>query len=339
MLAITKKLVDYLNDHTRMRDSGYIGSLTDAVLLCGGREDADALSEVYLEHPFDWKYSPLLSVFKKFGDSSYAEKLYNLLINDGRLIDGADTEVLALLGYLQYEPVKQTLANYAFGHTEGDYYYCKDAILGLLHFDCAEYQSVIKGEIVKCYGKGLFSEFIPALVCKLDDRNEYLEPLYELGSSYASTDCNSGIVLGFSLCGKQGERYFRKLLFDPRWETFGGGTGTDHFVYTGLKNLGICFAELYTQVRAMKEPKNLDYALRVLLAMLRNRIYDKDVDTTETLAEIYLLLFGWKNENESDNIIDLLRPFGDEQRDLAYKLEKLLELKMTQEALLENYKI
>lgn len=337
MLSTTTKLIGYLNDKERYRNYSVIGSMIYAIIKCGSKEDADELLGQYLANPFDSKYFDLLSVFKKFGDSSYAEKLYDLLVEDDRLAEDADTEVLALLGHFHYEPAKKMLANYAFGLIDTSYYYTKDAIIGLLNFDCDEYQAQIREEIVKCYGQGLFSEFIPALVCKLHDRAEFLEPLYELGSKYASTDCNGGIVLGFSLCGEEGKKYFRKILFDPDWETYGGGTGTDHYTYKGLKNLGITFRELYGQVRQITDKKELEYALSVLLAMVRKRIYDRYDQDIETFSEIYQLLFGWKNENESDNIHDLIKFAGEKDRQEAYEFERLLKLKMTEEAILDNY--
>ncbi len=339
MLKTTIKLIDHLNDEGQKRDHSYIYSMVIAILKCGNKEDADVLLRQYLANPFDWKHQVLLKIFKKFGDSSYAEKLFTLLVKDDRLVGDNDsiTEVLKLFGHFQYEPAKRTLANYAFGLVDTSYYYTKEAIMGLLNFDCNEYQSIIREEIVKCYKQGLFSEFIPALVCKLHDREEFLEPLYELGTNYASTDCNGGIILGFSLCGDEGKKYFKKILFDPHWETYGGGTGADGQTYKGLKNLGITFRELYQEIRRIENKEQLDYSLKVMLAMIWQRIMDIKDDTAESCSEIFLLMFGWKNGNESDNIIDLLRPFGDERKEEAYEYEKLLRQKMTEEAILENY--
>src|SRR5690606_11515800 len=97
-------------------------------------------------------------------------------------------DILEILGQMKYEPVKPVLALYAF-HTS-DYYPNMSAVLGLLHFDCHEYQKQIKSSIEGILNKNLFPEYLPALVCKLEDPKKLLAQLYKSGSTTISTDCN-----------------------------------------------------------------------------------------------------------------------------------------------------
>lgn len=333
MLKTTFELTEYLKLDQSERESTVISSLVYSILKCGDKTDADEILKQYLIHPFDFDYSYLLPVFKAFGDISVAEKLFKSSIYQDKLIEDANYEILEVLGHLKYEPIKPILAYYTFGNQEkNDYYLSRSAVLGLLHFDCTEYQKEIETEIEKCYGKGLFPEFIPALVCKLKDRTLILEKLYELGSKFASTDCNAGIILGFSLCGEEGRGYFKKVLFDRGWETSSTGTGTVHYAYEGLKNLEITFKELYHEIKTISDKENLEYYLDVLFALLRRKVDDIAVNKKESFAEIHTTLFKWKNEN--DSIIDLAGIV--DLTDEAYQIQELIGLKMNEEAILKN---
>ncbi|MFC3159403.1 hypothetical protein SAMN05443633_103319 [Chryseobacterium arachidis] len=334
MLKTTSELIEYLKlDHSE-RESTVIFSLVYSILQCGGKTDADEILKQCLIDPFDFHYTYLLPVFKAFGDLSLAEKLFKSSIRQNKLMEDTNYEILEVLGHLKYEPVKPILADYTFGNQEkNDYYLSRSAILGLLHFDCTEYQKEIETEIEKCYGQGLFPEFIPALVCKLKDRTLILEKLYELGSEFASTDCNAGIILSFSLCGEEGREYFKKVLFDRDWETSSTGTGTVHFAYQGLKNLDITFKELYQEIKTVSDKEELKYYLDVFFALLRIKVNDIAVHKKESFAEIYTTLFKWNQEN--DNIIDLARKV--DLTDEAYQIKDLIKLKMNEEAILKNY--
>ncbi len=334
MLNATQELIGYLKLDKSKREVAIVCSLVSSILKCGDKSDADAILKQYLTNPSDFHYSYLLPVFKRFGDDSIAEQIFNVSIYENKLNETADTEILEILGHLKFAPIKQILADYLFGSVETDYYILRSAVLGVLNFDCSEHQSSIETEIEKCYGKNLFPEFVPALVCKLNDRTSILEKLYELGSQYASTDCNAGIVLGFSLCGEEGEHYFRKVLFDRNWETSSTGTGTVHFAYEGLKNLGITFKELYHEIKAITDKSDIEYGVDVLFALLRRRIDDSEINKEESFASLYTTLFTWKNDSESDTIIDLAQRVG--KMEEAYELEKLIELKMQEEAILKN---
>lgn len=334
MLNTTIELIEYLKLNQSERELAIVGSLVNSIIKCGTKNDAEAVLTQYLTNPSDFHYSSLLPIFKKLGDNSIAEQIFNVSIFKNELRENADPKVLAVLGHLKYSPIKPILAGYIFSEKETNYYVSKYAVLGLLNFDCSEYQSEIETEIEKCYGKGLFPEFVPALVCKLKNRNLILDKLYESGNDFASTDCNAGIVLGFSLSEEQGRPYFKRVLFDRNWETSSTGTGTIHFAYQGLKNLGITFKELYQEIRSISDERDLKYYLDVFFALLKKRVDDMEINKKECISDIYITLFKWKNENESDNIIDLASSVDMEE---VYEIEKLIELKMNEEIILRNY--
>lgn len=64
------------------------------------------------------------------------------------------------------------------------------------------------------------------------------------------------------------------------------------------------------------------------------KINDPELNEEESFADIYVSLFKWKNENESDNVVDFARSVGKE--DEAYRLKELLKLKLREEAILKD---
>ncbi len=335
MLKSTFQLLEYLKLDKSAIESTIVSSLVNSILKCGDKNDADALITPYLQNQFKDYTSYLLPIFEKFGDGATAEQLFNESFSQGVLKENAGEQILRVLGALKYEPIKPILANYVFNGVENDYYISLNASLGLLHFDCEEYQHEIKTAIEKCYGKNLFPEFVPALVCKLKDRKSTLEKLYELGNEFASTDCIAGIILGFSLCEEQGKEYFKKALFNRNWETYYSASGTVYYTLEGLVNLNITFEELYAEIKTISNKEDLTYYLIVFLALLELRVYDFESNYPETFSAIYLTLFKWKNETKSDNFIDLAETVG--KGGTAHELKKLIELRMQEEAILQNY--
>ncbi len=335
MLKTTKELIAYLKLEKSKRDYTIVDSSVYAILKCGNKGDAEAILKQFLTNPCDFHYAFLLKIFKKFGDHFFAEQLFQATFQENKLMENMDPEILEVLGYLHYEPIKKILAAYAFGDSEADYYASKHAVLGLIHFDCDEYATQIVTAIENCYGKSYFAEFVPALVCKLKNRTSTLEKLYELGNEFASIDCNSGIILGFSLCGEEGEKYFKKILFNKHWATCDSGTGSRHVTYKGIKNLGISFKSMYLDIKDNREIENLEYNLEVLFALLEMRMNDFENNKEESYADIHTSLFQWENENKSNNIIDLARSV--DKMEEAHEIKKLLEQKLKEEAILKNY--
>ena len=335
MLKVTQELKDYLNIDNEQRNGIIIDSFVNSILKCGTKADADLLLEQYIMNPFDFDHAYLLKLFRKFGDLSYAQKIFNTVIIDNKLIKDAPPETLEILGHLKYEPVKNILSDYGFGEIEADYYLQRSSILGLLHFDCKEFEQKIKEGIFTCYGKNLFPEFLPAMVCKLPDQNAYLEKLFEVGDEYASTDCNAGIILGFSLCPDEGRKYFNRALFNPNWEIFSGSTGTICFAYEGLKNLNMSIADLYPKIQSLTENVPLEYHLRVLFSLFEQRIRDYDDERIDRFSTLYTTFYGGSNSKEFPKLNDLAERIGKEEE--ATTFEKIFEFKMTEERIIKNY--
>src|SRR5690606_33777656 len=131
----------------------------------------------------DLDHMHLISLFKKFGDVNFAEKIFNAVIVKNKLREDADPSILNLIGQLKYNPIKEILFQYSFSKDYSDYTLQTYSILGLLNFDCSEYVDEIKIKINSCLNKNLFPEFIPALVCKLPEKAKVLDQLYELGNN------------------------------------------------------------------------------------------------------------------------------------------------------------
>lgn len=336
MLNSTKEFIRYLSGDKSSQDSTVINAYVHVIVHFGSVDDAHHLLPVFLSEPFSFHHNLLLPVFQKFGDLQAAASLFNACIVSNKLHESALPEVLEVLGDLKYAPVRPILIHYALD-PETDYYISKYAVAGLLNFDCSDIQDRILSSIEACYEKHLFPEFVPSLVCKLDNRVPVLEKLYELGNKgIPSTDCIGGIIQAFSLCGKEGEPYFRKILFDPYWEAISSGTGNVWATYEGMRRLNISFKELYAAVRECHEPAETSYALDVLLSLLEIKVTENGAirTGTESFMQIYESLYKWKHENESDNIITIANTFGKE--DDAHKIEVLLRSRIQEEIILKK---
>lgn len=333
MLKCTADLLAYLHPHNPDRNVPTLISMVNCVMKLGARKDAEMLLDQYLQHMSDFDHQYLLRVFKKFGDNRFAEIIYNSVITDNKLNESANPKILEVLGHLKYEPVKQLLFDYGFS-AESSYYLHRSAVLALLNYDCSAYKDQIEKAVADCMGKNLFPEFIPALVSKLPNKGLYLEQLFELGSEFASTDCNAGILLGFALSGEEGKPYFHKALFDPNWETYATGTGTVYFVYQGLKLLGISFNELYEHVILATDNKALAYHLWVLFALFDQRLQDYDDENIDSFKSLYNNFYQTKLPHHFPNLAHLAAKV--QLEDEATTFEKSFETRMTEEMIVQS---
>lgn len=274
-------------------------------------------------------------MFKKFGDVELAEKIFNTVVVDNKLNEETNPKILNLLGDLKYEPIKSILFQYGFSQDDHDYHLQSSALRGLINFDCHDYVEEIRANIHACYNKSLFPEFMPALVCKLTDKKNELEQLYEQGNTVASTDCNGGKILGFSLCGEEGKIHFKKALFNPNWETFSVSTGTVGFTYEAMKNLDISFAELNSDVKQLHDKSELEYALRVLFSLFEMRILDYEDEKMDCFRALYGIFYSWENPEYSNNFIDMAKQVNKESE--AYQYMRIFETRMTEEILISNF--
>lgn len=328
MIKATKDLIIYLKneevDHFIV--SAYVG----VILTKGGAEDAKCILKYIKTVPDSPHTSELLEVIAKWGNYQMADDLYSLFISNDRLHNSEQTEVLYTLGSLKHPPIRPALIHYAFN--TDNHSLNKSAVLGLLNFDCSDIQELILSEIEKTYGKYLFHEFTPALVGKLRNRSAVLEKLFELGSTTASTDCNAGIILGFSLCGKEGLNYFKKAIFSPDWEADSTSTGTARFTYLGLKNLNISIIDLFQEIQKSDNSQQ-SYQLKLLNTILELRVADNS-NTLESCLSIYKNMFSWSHYNEENGLFKLADKHG--MSDDLYRIQQLLELKLREELLIEE---
>ena len=337
MILATHKILEIFSSN-RKPDFTIVSALVSCVEQFGNISAADVLLDCFLADPTDSYRADLLCVIDAFGDFSHTQKLIGNCFNGKKLKKDYPTEILHTLGYIGDENSVELLLHNAL--YENDYYSSKDAVLGLLHFDCGEFESQILAAIEETYEKNLFNEFVPALVCKLSEPTEVLENLFKYGSTITSADCNSGVILGFSLCGKIGEEYFRKALWHPFWEANCGATGTVHWAYFGTQNLGITLSELYQEVKN-SETDALAHRLSVIEGLLKDKIgnvssplrFIKPIE--ESFEAIYENIFAWETPNEANNIEDLGKKLGHLNR--FFELRRKLEFRL-QDEMLHNYK-
>ena len=298
-------------------DFQIINAFKNTILSFGSKADAEELLQHFLQNPTDPYAGDLLEIVGRWGDSSHAEKIFRSSISDGRLQENYPEIVLEILGQLGYEPAKPVLAHYAFNSTE--YYLNKSAVLGLLNFDCKEYREEIRNSIVKVLDKNLFPEYLPALICKLENRAELLEQLYQSGATIISTDCNAGIFLSFSLCGEEGKSYFKNALFDPNWEAFYNPART---IVQGMDYLNITFEELMKDAVDIHDEKQLQYYMLVIISLLEIK-----ADSYEPKSESFQKLY--RDLIATGHLTTLAEKAG--QLHDAEIVEKLLILRMKEE--------
>lgn len=330
MLKITQELLSSLKQ--KNTEPAVMQSQLKAILSCGNKTDAAALLDYYLANPSDNHTDYMLEIFSKWGDAEFAQKIFNSRIADNKLVDEDAPEMLELLGQLKFELVKPVLIHYAFSESS-DHYLHKYAVLGLLHFNCDELAELIEQKIEETIGKNLFAEFIPALVCKLKQPEALLARLFESGRDYCSTDCNAGIIVGFSLCGEVGKTYLYEVLFDESWEADATATGTAYFTYRGLINQQISLVNLAQLVITQEDERKQKQGLQVMFSMLNIRVNDYTENVIDTFQDIYVKLFEWGSDLRLFNLAEKY-----ELTDTFYQLFKLVEIKLNEEMILKSVK-
>ncbi len=295
----------------------------------GGPRDAAQAADAFLAAVDRFPENdliPLLEVVAAHGGHAEGAKLYAWVTEKG-LADNSRLdeirmqelvgEVLITLARLEFSAAIPLIADTAFECQKWQLQY--DAVLGLLHLDCAEYQDRIIRGIQACYGHSIFPEAMPALVCKVIDKDvqaQMLHELYELGT-FCSLDCNSGIVEGFARSGAAGRPYFKAALYDPFWECDEGGTGTLWASYQGLDLQGLTFAEIIYDLHAMTDPAQRRHVTSLLVALLKQRAHDVTGTHIENFLELHRLL-------DDDSLHQELREV---QQELC-EAQRLIELRM-----------
>lgn len=295
--------------------------LVDHVVRHGSHVDALEALGIFLADP-SGTTADLLPIVAAHGGPAEAEQLIAVLDATGLHTpdEPADiliqpvAEILTALAEMRHEPVRAVLAREVFTPAGGSRWQLNQAAaLGMLHFDWPDHQEQILAAIRACYGRNIFDEATPVLVAKVTDpdlRDLVLAELHELGSTTASTDCNSGILRGFARSGAAGRTWFLKALFNPAWECDSESTGTVHHAYEGLHDAGITFAELWDLVRTQPD-ENRGHATAVLTVLLEKRIHDTR-PRAETCTELYRLFFAsddGENLDDGDECVHDLRQF------------------------------
>jgi hypothetical protein len=233
-------------------------------------EDIENLTNLFLESPDNSYRAMLLDVIMTSENDKIAEKIYSNCIEDGKLKHGVSPEVFKCLGYMNYYPIKNILMSYI---QSKDYSENKNSCLGLLNFDCSEYEEIIIEEIDKCFKSSIFNEFIPVLASKIKNK-DYKEIIYEHGNTIASVDCNAGLIIAVALLGDK--ELFKKILWNEKWEVFDCGTGTGYWSFIGMQILNLSFKELFEDIKKLVSEKEvspkLKYYLGVLYTLLKNKI-------------------------------------------------------------------
>ena len=258
LLPTTRTLIDHCERGSadwRERDL-----LVTVILRHGSRADAEALLPVFLAAPE--RHAALVDILAAHGDATMAWRLAAECVTGDRLREGIPEGVLHALGYLGHEPAQGML--WAYAREGEDWGVQCEATLGLLHLSCQGLEAEISRELGRHEGQSLFPEMLPALAFKTGEP-AWLERLVTWGERFASTDCNGGLILGVALHGAAGRPHFERLLWDERWETSGGGTGSERWAYAGTRVLGLSLEQVYGAARA----RGRSNALSVLVALLR----------------------------------------------------------------------
>ena len=335
MLKTTRELIDYLKQQGTRADYGLVNAYVNAVLVCGNADDLPAVLAQYIAQQGDFIGTLLLPIVEKWGTANSAQQLFETCFAGELLKENIESELLEVLGNLQFSPIRPILIKYAVDEVKNhSYYHGLHATKGLLNFDCSDIEERIRAGIESTYGQNFFPEFLPALVGKIADNAAVIEALYNAGNTSCSTDCNSGIVLGISLCGEKGLPYFKALLFNPNWDAWDGATGTVNFAYEGTINLGLKMGDLYRKIKTIENPEQLRYAVRVLLALLERKIQDYSLTNNkfESFRSIYEICYQWEDDDVRNNLVDLAGKV--KMEDKAYELERLLEMRVKEEVLI-----
>ncbi|MEV6971561.1 hypothetical protein AB0M47_41345 [Hamadaea sp. NPDC051192] len=306
MLPATQKLLDRYANTTR--SGRWESAAVGVILRHGSPSDAHALLPLFLEQPDVCRR--LVPIFAQHGDQSTGRRLLAELTDDGRLRDGVPVEVLHAVGFLGYEPAERMLWEYA----EGPYDEAMNASLGLLHLPCHGVRTEIAEALERHRGAALFPEFLPVLAAKTDDPS-WLGKLVAWGDDAASTDCNGGLILGIALHGDRARSEFKRLLWDPRWEANGGGTGSDRWAYAGARVLGLTMSVLYADLRTRLAgdagQEQMRHCLDTFTALLGGWVSRPWLgltiapEPTETPDALLDLLFEWSTPDRDDSLIGL----------------------------------
>lgn len=331
VLRVTRELLDRYESAPPAVRWRWESTAVDVILRHGSLRDARALLPRFLDEPE--AHRRLVPIFAQHGDASMAGPLLAACTDAGQLREGMPAEVLHAVGLLGYEPAEPML----WDHVEGPYDVSLNACVGLLHLPCRGLRTEIAQALRRHQGAGLFPEFLPVLATKTGDPS-WLGRLVAWGENGASTDCNGGLILGIALHGDRAE--FARLLWNPRWEAYGAGTGSNRWAFAGARVLGLSMADLYADLVARlgsdagaEEKRHCLETFTALLGHWASRPWlglNAAPEPTETCDMLLDLLFEWSTPDRDDSLIGLasgVLDHGDRLLSRVYELENELRIR------------
>lgn len=166
--------------------------------------------------------------------------LFEKHIENNRLKDIDESEVLLELGQAGYTPALPTLLHYAL--ESDDHYAQMHAVQGLIHWNLSEYRELISKKLEIVSKDNYFPEWLPGLLPHTSPTPEKLEEYYQIGT-FISNDRSAGILFGMAL-SDGGRDLFIRAVLDREWEVADTGVGLHYTARYCITKLGINATEI-----------------------------------------------------------------------------------------------
>lgn len=298
-----------------------LASMMSAIIDYGDDHDARAMYHFWsAQRQQHVQVHACLEPMMRLGDTELGRELYRHIFRDGILKDDMPAELLHVIGYLGVDEALDRLVHYALA-PQADWQQQQAACLGLLHLplphlDLPEPYAVrMIAALEHIWGQSLFHEFLPALSCKLG-MSGGAEGLEQWGEQTASIDCNAGLILGIAMYGSSQQDRLRRILWNPIWEADSTGTGTCVWTYLALGHVGISLTVLIDDLKqALSQEQNeiiVRHQASALCRMLNLKLDYRHQPirwlnrNTDSLTELYRLLYGWSSAHKDDSVSGLL---------------------------------
>lgn len=265
----------------------------------GQPEDAEALLPVLLGDPA--ANADLVDPVARHGDRAMVERLFDRVVADGRLVDGAPPAFLWAFGWAGLERARPVLFTHA---CEPDWDAAPAAVAGLVQLPPDGLEDQVRAAVGTCVGKSLFAEYLPALAGWIGDAELVDRFLVDDGKTeLPSTDCMAGVILAIGLLGPAG----RQRLHDLFWADHYPMIWSDQPQATGraMRLTGLGVADLAGELRgriadSAKTPPFWWFVLVKVMAEHQIVTHDdpppwRFLPPPETPLDLHRALFGPKN--------------------------------------------
>lgn len=166
--------------------------------------------------------------------------LFEKHIENNRLINMDESEVLLELGKSGYKPALPTLLHYAL--ESDDHYAQMHAVQGLIDWDLSEHRELISEKLEIVSKDNYFPEWLPGLLPHTSPTPEKLEEYYQIGT-FISNDRSAGILFGMAL-SEGGRALFIRAILDGEWEVADTGVGLHYTARHCTTTLGVDASEI-----------------------------------------------------------------------------------------------